>query len=82
GVADQQLLAEHSIPLVKHLPAVGQNLQDHLCASYYYKANIPTLNDELSSLFGQLKLGLKYLLTRKGALAMSVNQAGGFFRGN
>lgn len=81
GVADQALLARHQIPLVKHLPAVGQNLQDHLCASYYYKANIPTLNDQLSSLFGQFKLGLKYLLTRKGALAMSVNQAGGFFRG-
>ncbi|MEB0039328.1 MULTISPECIES: GMC family oxidoreductase N-terminal domain-containing protein [unclassified Pseudomonas] len=82
GVGDQALLAKHAIPLVKHLPAVGQNLQDHLCASYYYKANIPTLNDQLSSLFGQFKLGLKYLLTRKGALAMSVNQAGGFFRGN
>ncbi|WP_433770206.1 GMC family oxidoreductase [Pseudomonas putida] len=82
GVADQALLAKHNIPLVKHLPAVGQNLQDHLCASYYYKANIPTLNDELSSLFGQFKLGLKYLFTRKGALAMSVNQAGGFFRGD
>ena len=82
GVADQALLAKHQIPLVKHLPAVGQNLQDHLCASYYYKANIPTLNDQLSSLFGQFKLGLKHLLTRKGALAMSVNQAGGFFRGN
>lgn len=82
GVADQALLARHQIPLVKHLPAVGQNLQDHLCVSYYYKANIPTLNDQLSSLFGQFKLCLKYLLTRKGALAMSVNQAGGFFRGN
>ena len=33
GVADQALLARHNIPLVKHLPAVGQNLQDHLCAS-------------------------------------------------
>ncbi|MDR8373003.1 GMC family oxidoreductase N-terminal domain-containing protein [Pseudomonas lactis] len=82
GVADQALLAKHQIPLVKHLPAVGQNLQDHLCVSYYYKANIATLNDQLSSLLGQFKLGLKYLLTRKGALAMSVNQAGGFFRGN
>jgi choline dehydrogenase len=82
GVADQALMAKHQIPLVKHLPAVGQNLQDHLCASYYYKANIPTLNDQLGSLFGQFKLGFKYLLTRKGALAMSVNQAGGFFRGN
>ncbi|KPX27274.1 Choline dehydrogenase [Pseudomonas syringae pv. delphinii] len=47
----------------------------------YYKASIPTLNDQLGSLLGQFKLGLEYLLTRKGALAMSVNQAGGFFRG-
>ncbi|AIG00758.1 choline dehydrogenase [Pseudomonas fluorescens] len=82
GVADRELLARHRIPLVRHLPAVGRNLQDHLCVSYYYKANVPTLNDEFGSLFGQLKLGLQYLLTRKGALAMSVNQAGGFFRGN
>jgi len=82
GVADKTLLAKHGIKPVKHLPAVGQNLQDHLCVSYYYKANIPTLNDQLSSLFGQALLGLKYLFTRKGALAMSVNQAGGFFRGN
>ncbi|MDB5981587.1 MAG: Glucose-methanol-choline oxidoreductase [Pseudomonas sp.] len=82
GVGDQALLAKHQVHLVKHMPAVGQNLQDHLCVSYYYKANIPTLNDELSSLLGQLKLGLQYLLTRKGALSMSVNQAGGFFRGN
>lgn len=82
GVGDRGLLARHQIPLVRHLPAVGQNLQDHLCVSYYYKANVPTLNDPLNSLLGQLKLGLQYLLTRKGALAMSVNQAGGFFRGD
>jgi choline dehydrogenase len=81
GVGDQGLLRKHEIPLVHHLPAVGRNLQDHLCVSYYYKANVPTLNDELNSLLGQIRLGIKYLLTRKGALSMSVNQAGGFFRG-
>ncbi|GAC1029251.1 GMC family oxidoreductase N-terminal domain-containing protein [Pseudomonas sp. No.21] len=82
GVADRELLARHGIPLVHDLPAVGRNLQDHLCVSYYYKARVPTLNDELSSLLGQVKLGIQYLLTRKGALSMSVNQAGGFFRGD
>ncbi|MDR0277367.1 MAG: GMC family oxidoreductase N-terminal domain-containing protein [Paucimonas sp.] len=82
GVGDRELLERHGIAQVKQLPAVGRNLQDHLCVSYYYKANVPTLNDQLSSLLGQLKLGIQYLLTRKGALAMSVNQAGGFFRGN
>lgn len=82
GVGDKALLERHAIAPVHHLPAVGQNLQDHLCVSYYYKANMPTLNDAFGSLFGQVKLGLQYLLTRKGPLAMSVNQSGGFFRGD
>ena len=82
GVGDSTLLAEHRIPLVRHLPAVGRNLQDHLCVSFYYRANVATLNDEMRPLLGKIKLGLQYLLTRKGPLAMSVNQAGGFFRGS
>ncbi|MCP1625498.1 GMC family oxidoreductase [Pseudomonas nitroreducens] len=80
GVADRKLLDQHQIPQVHELPAVGKNLQDHLCVSYYYKANIRTLNDDFGSLFGQARLGLEYLLTRKGPLSMSVNQSGGFFR--
>jgi choline dehydrogenase len=79
GIGPKELLARHGIPLVHALPAVGRNLQDHLCASYYYRANMPTLNGDFGSLLGKLKLGLQYLLTRKGPLAMSVNQAGGFF---
>ncbi len=79
GIGPKELLARHGIPLVHALPAVGQNLQDHLCASYYYRANMPTLNGDFGSLLGKLKLGLQYLLTRKGPLAMSVNQPGGFF---
>lgn len=79
GIGPKELLARHGIPLVHALPAVGQNLQDHLCASYYYRANMPTLNGDFGSPLGKLKLGLQYLLTRKGPLAMSVNQAGGFF---
>jgi len=79
GIGPKELLARHGIPLLHALPAVGQNLQDHLCASYYYRANMPTLNGDFGSLLGKLKLGLQYLLTRKGPLAMSVNQAGGFF---
>ncbi|MFC5475318.1 GMC family oxidoreductase [Paraherbaspirillum soli] len=81
GVADAALLASHAIPLMHHLPAVGRNLQDHLCASFYFKANRKTLNDDLGSLGGQLKAGLQYLFKRSGPLALSVNQAGGFFKG-
>jgi choline dehydrogenase len=82
GVGGAALLARHGVPLVHELPAVGQNLQDHFCVSFYFRANCKTLNDEMRPLFGKLKLGLQYLLTHKGPLSMSVNQGGGFFKGD
>jgi len=82
GVGDPTLLARHQVPLVQALPAVGRNLQDHLCVSFYFKANRPTLNDEMGKLLGKMKIGLRYLATKRGPLAMSVNQAGGFFKGS
>ncbi len=82
GIGDPALLDQHRIPVVRSLPAVGQNLQDHLCVSYYYRANMKTLNDEFRSLWGQAKAGVQYLLNRTGPLSMSVNQAGGFFKGD
>ena len=82
GLGDAALLAQHDIPLVHELPAVGKNLQDHLCVSFYYRATVKTLNDELRSLIGKVKVGLEYLLKRTGPLSMSVNQAGGFFKGD
>jgi len=81
GIGHGAVLGNAGIPLRHHLPAVGGNLQDHICASFYYRATIPTLNGPFGSLFGQARLALRYLLTRSGPFAMSVNQAGGFFRG-
>ncbi|BBU32648.1 choline dehydrogenase (plasmid) [Burkholderia sp. THE68] len=82
GLGDGALLARHGIPVVRELPAVGQNLQDHLCVSFYYRATVPTLNDELRSLVGKIKAGMRYMTSRKGPLSMSVNQSGGFFKGD
>jgi choline dehydrogenase len=62
------------------LPAVGRNLQDHLCLDHYYRSRVPTLNNELGSWRGRVWAGLRYLATRRGPLALSINQAGGFFR--
>ncbi len=81
GLGDGKLLSGAGVAVRRNLPAVGRNLQDHLCASFYYRSAIPTLNGEFGSLLGQLRLGLRYVLSRKGPFAMSVNQAGGFFRG-
>jgi choline dehydrogenase len=80
GVADQALLAKHGIAVVRHAPAVGQNLQDHLCVSYFFKANQRTLNDAYGTWAGKVRVGLQYLLTRRGPLSLSVNQAGAFLK--
>ena len=80
GVGPAAVLAAAGIaPLVENA-AVGGNLQDHLAVVYSFKATLPTLNDELHSSWAQMIAGLRYLLARRGPLALSVNQFGGFAR--
>jgi choline dehydrogenase len=81
GIGDGALLRRFEIPVVVDNPAVGRGLQDHVAVSYFYRARVPTLNDELGPWYGKLKAGLQYAFTRGGPLAMSVNQAGAFVRG-
>ena len=80
GIGPASTLREAGIPLLLDNPAVGGNLQDHLAVVYSFKATQPTLNDELHSTLGKLRAGLSYLLARRGPLALSVNQFGGFAR--
>jgi choline dehydrogenase len=80
GIGDAEKLRVLGIDPLVNVPAVGENLQDHLAVSYFYKTSVPTLNDELRPLFGKVKAGLHYMLNRGGPLSMSVNQGGGFVR--
>lgn len=80
GIGPGATLSAHGItPLVDNA-AVGGNLQDHLAVVYSFKSTRPTLNNELHSALGKLRAGLRYLLCRRGPLALSVNQFGGFLR--
>jgi choline dehydrogenase len=80
GVGPGKVLQPLGVPLVLDSPAVGRNLQDHLGMDYLYRSRVPTLNDELRPWLGRLRVGLRYLLWRKGPLSLSVNQGGGFMR--
>ncbi len=80
GVGDPDRLSAHGIVPVHTAPGVGRNLQDHFGFDHVYEANRPTLNDVLRPLWSRLAVGAQYLLTRKGPLSLSVNQAGGFVR--
>jgi choline dehydrogenase len=80
GIGPGHLLQALGIPLVAESPAVGRHLQDHLCIDHVYRSRVPTLNAELGTWHGKLWAGLRYLAQRRGPLALSVNQGGGFFR--
>jgi choline dehydrogenase len=80
GIGPAKVLGAAGIPPLVENSAVGGHLQDHLAVVYSFKATQPTLNDELHSTCGKLRAGLRYLIARRGPLALSVNQFGGFAR--
>lgn len=81
GVGPGDLLREHGIAVVADRPAVGDNLQDHFQVRIVLRCKQPiTMNDELRTLFGRAKVGLRYALHRKGPLTVSAGYAAAFFR--
>jgi choline dehydrogenase len=81
GIGARSLLQAHGVPVVVDLPGVGENLQDHLQIRLGYECTKPiTTNDQLNSVFGQIKIGLQWLLLRSGPLAIGINQGGCFMR--
>ena len=76
-----ELLRRHGIAVVRDLPGVGENLQDHLQSRLVYRCTRPiTLNDDIASPVRSLGIGLRYALWRKGPLAVSAGYAGGIIR--
>jgi choline dehydrogenase len=80
GIGPGELLSRLGIPVMLANDNVGGNLQDHLAVTYYYRANEPTMNNQLAPWWGKLREGVRYLLTGKGPIGISVNQCGGFVR--
>jgi choline dehydrogenase len=80
GVGPGALLKRHGVPVVHDLPAVGRHMQDHASIDYYYRARVPTQNQELRPVLNKAWFAVRYLVTRSGPLAWSLNQAGGFIR--
>jgi choline dehydrogenase len=79
GVGPAALLRSHGIPVVADSAGVGENLQDHLQVRLMFKCARPiTTNDDLQSLWRRMKIGLKWMLFRKGPLAIGI-QLGGLF---
>ena len=81
GIGPGALLGEHGIEVVHALDGVGANLQDHLQAKNVYRCLKPcTINDELGSIWGKMRIALRYALFRTGPMTICAGQVGVFAR--
>ena len=79
GLGPSSLLQQFGIPVVRDLPGVGENLQDHLQIRAVFKVQgVQTLNTLANSWWGKLRIGLQYALTRTGPMSMAPSQLGAF----
>jgi choline dehydrogenase len=81
GLGPAEHLQEMGIPVLRDMPEVGRNLQDHFQARLMYRANANiTMNEVLGSWLGMARTGLQYVLRRKGPLTFAAGTAGLFAR--
>lgn len=81
GLGPAQLLQSKGVDVVKDMPGVGNNLQDHLQIRTVFKVkNTPTLNTLSQSLWGKARIALEYALKRSGPMSMAPSQLGAFTR--
>ncbi len=83
GIGDGAVLQKLGIKLVRHVKAVGQNLQDHLQAQVVYRCKSPiTINDDLQNYWRQAKILGKFIYSRGGPMAGGPSSVGAFVKSN
>lgn len=81
GVGPAALLRAHGIDVVADMPGVGADMQDHYLVRMVYRCKQPvTLNDVVQSRVRSAGTLLRYILFRRGMMAMAAVPTGGFFR--
>ena len=81
GLGPGELLHALGIPVIRDMPAVGADLQDHFYVRLAFRCTKPiTLNDVANNPVRKVTAGLQYLLFKSGPLATNGICAGGFAR--
>jgi choline dehydrogenase len=71
GIGPSGQLSEHGIATVLHQRGVGANLQDHLAIRTMYRVNnTRTLNEQVNSALGRIRMTLQYAAFRRGPLTI------------
>jgi choline dehydrogenase len=82
GVGDPGELEQVGVRAVHDLPAVGENLQDHLEVYVQYACTQPVSVQPALKTWKRPWIGLQWLLLRAGPGATNHFEAGGFVRSN
>ncbi len=81
GVGPSGLLRGLGIEIVRDMPGVGANLQDHFQTRMVFRCSKKiTLNDIIANPLRKAGIGIKYALQRKGPLTVSAGYVGAFLR--
>ena len=79
GIGDGTELKQHNIPVQKHLPGVGKNLQDHLIYFSLFRSSYKKSLDSAENFPVIFKHLYQYFLGgRKGPYASNIGEAGAF----
>ena len=81
GIGDREHLESLGIPVVKHLPGVGENLQDHLEVYIQYGCKEPVSMQPYLAKWRMPFIGMQWL-ARRGPAATNHFEAGAFVRSN
>ena len=82
GVGNADELRPLGIDVVENLPAVGENLQDHLEVYVQYSCTQPVSMAPMIEMKNRPLGGLKWLFLRSGPYATNHFEGGGFIRSN
>ena len=79
GIGPADMLRKLGVPVVFDQPGVGANLQDHVDLFVIAECTGPHTYDRFAKPHLSALAGLQYLLTRRGPVASSLFETGGFW---
>ncbi len=80
GIGDGDDLKKHNIPVLKHLPGVAKNLQDHMVYFAMYNSTYKGSLDTAENFPVILKNLYKYLVHKKGPFSSNLGEGGAFVK--
>lgn len=81
GIGDAASLRRHDIAVRRHLPGVGQNLQDHPDFVFAFASQYPHFTGLSAAGIGRILKGIgQYRRERRGPMTSNIAECGGFLK--